>query len=52
MGKLVGCNIFLPYKDSLDSRLEERKEEYIVELEKVKNEGIVLLFEKTTELPP
>jgi len=52
MGKPVDCNVFPRYQISLDSRLEERKEEYIVELEKVKNKGVVLRFEKTTELPP
>jgi len=52
MGKPVDFNLFPCYQDSLDSRLEERKEEYIEELEKVKHEGVVLRFEKTTELPP
>ncbi|MFJ5766815.1 hypothetical protein ACIP9C_15800 [Lysinibacillus sp. NPDC093210] len=52
MGKPVDYNLFPAYQDSLDSRLIERKEEYIEELEKVKNEGVVLRFEKATELPP
>ncbi len=43
---------FQPFK-TLETRLDERKKVYIEELEKVKNEGVVLRFEEATDdLPP
>jgi len=53
LGKPVDDNLFPAFQDSLDSRLDERKKDYIEELEKVKNEGVVLRFEEATDdLPP
>lgn len=52
MGKPVDYNLFPAYQDSLDSRLDERKKDYIEELEKVKNEGFVLKFEEATDESP
>lgn len=53
LGKPVDDNLFPAFQDSLDSRLDERKKVYIEELEKVKNEGVVLRFEEATDdLPP
>lgn len=52
LGKSVDYNLFQAYQDFQDSRLGERKEEYIEELEKVKKEGVVLKFEKTIEESP
>ena len=52
LGKPVDDNLFPAFQDSLDSRLDERKKDYIEELEKVKNEGFVLKFEEATDESP
>ncbi|MCS1390787.1 MULTISPECIES: hypothetical protein [Lysinibacillus] len=52
MGKPVDYNLFPGYKNTLDSRLDERKEEFIEELERAKVDGHILEFEKTTEELP
>ncbi|WP_197278959.1 hypothetical protein [Lysinibacillus sp. ZYM-1] len=49
MGKPVDYNLFPGYQNTLDSRLDERKEEYMEELEKAKMDGHLLAFEKSTE---
>jgi len=52
MGKPVDYNLFPAYQNTLDDRLNERKEEYIEELEKAKIGGYLLDFEKITEEIP
>ncbi len=51
-GKPVDYNLFPGYKNTLDSRLDERKEEFIEELERAKVDGHILEFEKTPEELP
>ena len=52
MGKPVDYNLFPGYQNTLDSRLDERKEEFIEELERAKVDGHILEFEKTPEELP
>ncbi|ACA40679.1 hypothetical protein J2D69_13115 [Lysinibacillus sphaericus] len=51
MGKPVDYNLYPDYQNTQDSRLDERKEEYIEVLEKAKIDGYILEFEKSSELP-
>lgn len=51
MGKPVDYNLYPGYQNTRDSRLDERKEEYIEVLEKAKIDGYILEFEKSSELP-
>ncbi|MCT1538256.1 hypothetical protein ACM1TL_07770 [Lysinibacillus capsici] len=52
MGKPVDYNLFPGYQNTLDSRLDERKEEFIEELERAKIDGHILEFEKAPEELP
>ncbi|MGE7843812.1 hypothetical protein ACQKNX_23900 [Lysinibacillus sp. NPDC093712] len=52
MGKPVDYNLFPAYQNTLDDRLNERKEEYKEELEKAKMGGYLLDFEKISEVVP
>jgi len=47
MGKPVDYNLYPGYQNTQDSRLDERKEEYIEVLEKAKIDGYILEFEKS-----
>ena len=52
MGKPVDYNLFPAYQNTLEDRLNERKEEFMEELEKAKIGGYLLDFDKIAEEIP